>query len=724
MYSFFSHKSIDFFLIYTTIVNYWRYFMERRHPFETFGTNLFSENIMKERLPHPIYHKWKTATHKEDALDLNTADAIAHAMKTWAMEKNVTHFTHWFHPMTGTTAEKHDSFVEPGDHNQAISRFSGKNLIKGEGDASSFPSGGLRATFEARGYTYWDCTSPAFIRDNVLCIPTIFVSYNGETLDKKAPLLKSIDAISTQATRIVNLFKDKDIRHVHAMVGLEQEYFLIDKSLYVKRSDLCNCGRTLFGSMPPKTLGTQDHYFGSIPKRVAAFMKDVDEELWKLGIYAKTEHNEAAPCQFEIAPLFAQANIAVDQNQIIMDVLRKTADDHNFACLLHEKPFQGVNGSGKHNNWSLVTDDGQNLLEPGDRPHENIRFLLFVCAVIKAVDTYPQLLRMAASCYNNDYRLGDQEAPPAIISICMGTHLEDILNKLENGDEEISRSIESTPLSVVNLAYVPKDTSDRNRTSPFAFTGNKFEFRMVGSSRSAATTNIVLNTAVADVLCEIADELKDLKYIDDIRKRSLTICQRILKQHHRILFSGDGYSDEWIKEAKQRGLPNIPCYINSIDSLIDDKAVTMFTRHGVYQENELAARCEILYEEYVRSVRVEVKTLLDVSKKSLLPALIKEIKFYSDALKSLPVAHPFYEKKINKLLRLLDEFNEQYHLVKHASLKVRSMTSNKEMGMHYNDVVVPAMKELRKIIDDIEESISYENYPLPTYEDMFASVNN
>lgn len=439
-------------------------------------------------------------------------------MKTWAMEKGATHFTHWFQPLTGSTAEKHDSFIEPGEYNQPISRFSGKSLIKGEGDASSFPSGGLRATFEARGYTYWDCTSPAFLRDNVLCIPTIFVSYNGETLDKKAPLLKSAEAISKQATRIVNLFKDKDIKQVNAMVGLEQEYFLIDKELYKQRKDLVHTGRTLFGSMPPKSMDIRGHYFGSIPNRVQAFMKDVDEELWKLGIYAKTEHNEVAPCQFEIAPLFIDANVAVDQNLIIMDVLKKKADKHGLACLLHEKPFQGVNGSGKHNNWSLVTDDGQNLLEPGDRPHENIRFLLFVCAIIEAVDTYPELLRMAASCYGNDYRLGADEAPPAVISICMGDELEIILEKLRNGEHELKNVVETQPYAIANLSYVPKDTSDRNRTSPFAFTGNKFEFRMVGSSRSASTTNIILNSIVADTLRKIADQLQEYKYIDDIRK--------------------------------------------------------------------------------------------------------------------------------------------------------------------------------------------------------------
>lgn len=696
--------------------------MNNKHPFDDFGINLFDEHVMKERLPHPVYLKWKTATHKEDALDRPTADAIAHAMKTWAMEKGATHFTHWFQPMTGSTAEKHDSFVEPGEYGQAISRFSGKSLIKGEGDASSFPSGGLRATFEARGYTYWDCTSPAFIRDNVLCIPTIFVSYNGETLDKKAPLLKSIEAVSKQATRIVNLFKDKDIKRVMPMVGLEQEYFLVDKDLFRKRMDLMHTGRTLFGAMSPKGDGISKHYFGSIPTRVDAFMTDVDIELWKLGIYAKTEHNEAAPCQFEIAPLFTDANIAVDQNQIIMDTLKKLADKHGFACLLSEKPFDHVNGSGKHNNWSLVTDDGQNLLEPGDRPHENIRFLLFVCAVIKAVDKYPELLRMASSSYGNDYRLGADEAPPAIISICMGSYLEEILEKLEKGDD-LNIEISTTPFEIANLAYVPKDTSDRNRTSPFAFTGNKFEFRMVGSSRSAATTNIVLNTIVADVLSEIADELANLKYIDDIRKKSLTICQRILKEHKRILFSKDGYSEDWIKEAQERGLPNIHAYVESIDSLVSEKAIAMFNRNHVYNENELEARTNILYDEVVKNIKLEAMVLLDVSKKVMLPALVKEIKFYSDALNSLGKSNKYYERKIDHLTDLLDLFDTRYHVLKDTFLGRRVCNSHKEKAFYMNNKVVPLMKELRDVIDAIEESISAENYPVPTYEQLFTSVN-
>lgn len=696
--------------------------MKEKHPFEDFGINLFSEQVMKECLPHPIYKKWKTATRKEDALDRPTADAIAHAMKTWAMEKGATHFTHWFQPLTGSTAEKHDSFIEPGDFNQPISRFSGKSLIKGEGDASSFPSGGLRATFEARGYTYWDCTSPAFIRDNVLCIPTIFVSYNGETLDKKAPLLKSAEAISTQATRIVNLFKDKDIKHVNAMVGLEQEYFLIDKSQYLQRKDLIHTGRTLFGSMPPKSMDIRGHYFGRIPTRVQAFMKDVDEELWKLGIYAKTEHNEVAPCQFEIAPLFIDANVAVDQNLLIMDVLKKKADEHGMACLLHEKPFQGVNGSGKHNNWSLVTDDGQNLLEPGERPHENIRFLLFVCAIIKAVDTYPELLRMAASCYGNDYRLGADEAPPAIVSICMGDELEIILEKLKNGEHEIKTEVETQPYAIANLSYVPKDTSDRNRTSPFAFTGNKFEFRMVGSSRSASTTNIILNSIVADSLREIADELQNLKYIDDIRRKSLDICRDILRKHSKILFSGDGYSEQWIKEAEARGLPNIQSYVDSIPSLIDEKAVKMFERNKVYNRLELEARVDILVEEYRKSVKAEVLTLLDVSKKDILPALVKEIKFYTDAQNSLGAENAYYQRKIKHLCSLLNTFDQVYHDLKEKMNARAEYPDNMEKAQYLNHVVVPSMTELRKVIDEIEEAISSEHYPFPTYDNMFLSM--
>ncbi|MEG0470291.1 MAG: glutamine synthetase type III, partial [Longicatena sp.] len=486
--------------------------------------------------------------------------------------------------------------------------------------------------------------------------------------------------------------------------------------------DLVHTGRTLFGSMPPKSMDIRGHYFGSIPTRVQAFMEEVDEELWKLGIYAKTEHNEVAPCQFELAPLYSEVNIAVDQNLIIMDVLKKKAEKHGFACLLHEKPFQGVNGSGKHNNWSLVTDDGQNLLEPGDRPHENIRFLLFVSAIIEAVDSYPELLRMAASCYGNDYRLGADEAPPAVVSICMGDELEIIFDKLRKGDNELKNEVETQPYAIANLSYVPKDTSDRNRTSPFAFTGNKFEFRMVGSSRSASTTNIILNTIVADSLRCIGDQLQNLKYIDDIRKKSLDICRDILKKHSRILFSGDGYSDEWLEEAKRRGLPNIAHYLNSIPSMIDEKAVAMFARNEVYNQTELQARVDILTEEYRKSVKAEVLTLLDISKKEILPALVKEIKFYSDAQNSLGVENPYYKRKISQLVSLLTTFDETYHNLKNKMIERSAYPNNMEKALYLDHVVVPTMNELRAVIDEIEEAMSAENYPFPTYDDMFINM--
>ena len=568
--------------------------MKITDPFDEFGCLLFDETLMQERLPYPIYKRWKETVAKEDSLDRNTADAIAHAMKRWAQENGATHFTHWFQPMTGSTAEKHDSFIEPDENGQPLVRFSGKSLIKGEPDASSFPSGGLRATFEARGYTYWDCTSPAFIRDNVLCIPTVFVSYNGESLDKKAPLLKSIEAISAAATRIVNIFGDKDVKRVIPMVGLEQEYFLIDKRYFERRQDLVLTGRTLFGAMPAKGQELEDHYFGSIPFRVAAFMKEVNQELWKLGIYAKTEHNEVAPCQFEIAPIFSNVNIAVDQNQLTMDVLRKTADKHGFACLLHEKPFAGINGSGKHNNWSLVTDDRQNLFEPGDKPAENIRFLVFVCAFIKAVDQHAELLRMSSSGAGNDHRLGANEAPPAIISIYLGSYIENVLNSLKGAGQTIEDQQDSSFTPISGLSYIPKDNTDRNRTSPLAFTGNKFEFRMLGSSLSASFANVVLNTITADVLNEIAGQLSDLKYKQDIRARALEICTQILKDHERILFSGDGYSQEWVAEAKRRGLPNIPSFIESVSALTSPKTVELFTRNHIFTEKELSARSEIM----------------------------------------------------------------------------------------------------------------------------------
>ena len=565
---------------------------------------------------------------------------------------------HWFQPMTGSTAEKHDSFIEPDENGQPLVRFSGKSLIKGEPDASSFPSGGLRATFEARGYTYWDCTSPAFIRDNILCIPTVFVSYNGESLDKKAPLLKSIEAISAAATRIVNIFGDKDVKRVIPMVGLEQEYFLIDKRYFEQREDLVLTGRTLFGAMPAKGQELEDHYFGSIPSRVAAFMKEVNQELWKLGIYAKTEHNEVAPCQFEIAPIFSSVNIAVDQNQLTMDVLRKTADKHGFACLLHEKPFAGINGSGKHNNWSLVTDDRQNLFEPGDKPAENIRFLVFVCAFIKAVDQHAELLRMSSSGAGNDHRLGANEAPPAIISIYLGSYIENVLNSLKGAAAAVEDQQDSSFTPISGLSYIPKDNTDRNRTSPLAFTGNKFEFRMLGSSLSASFANVVLNTITADVLNNIAQQLADLKYKQDIRARALEICTQILKDHERILFSGDGYSQEWVAEAKRRGLPNIPSFIESVSALTSPKTIELFTRNHVYTEKELIARSEIMNEQYVKISEIEAKVLIDMTRTELLPLLTREIQPLAAALRSLDQPASYFRKQLIHLNELMDRMDK------------------------------------------------------------------
>ena len=697
--------------------------MKITDPFDEFGCLLFDETLMQERLPYPIYKRWKETVAKEDSLDRNTADAIAHAMKRWAQENGATHFTHWFQPMTGSTAEKHDSFIEPDENGQPLVRFSGKSLIKGEPDASSFPSGGLRATFEARGYTYWDCTSPAFIRDNVLCIPTVFVSYNGESLDKKAPLLKSIEAISAAATRIVNIFGDKDVKRVIPMVGLEQEYFLIDKRYFERRQDLVLTGRTLFGAMPAKGQELEDHYFGSIPFRVAAFMKEVNQELWKLGIYAKTEHNEVAPCQFEIAPIFSNVNIAVDQNQLTMDVLRKTADKHGFACLLHEKPFAGINGSGKHNNWSLVTDDRQNLFEPGDKPAENIRFLVFVCAFIKAVDQHAELLRMSSSGAGNDHRLGANEAPPAIISIYLGSYIENVLNSLKGAGQTIEDQQDSSFTPISGLSYIPKDNTDRNRTSPLAFTGNKFEFRMLGSSLSASCANVVLNTITADVLNEIAGQLSDLKYKQDIRARALEICTQILKDHERILFSGDGYSQEWVAEAKRRGLPNIPSFIESVSALTSPKTVELFTRNHIFTEKELSARSEIMNEQYVKISEIEAKVLIDMTRTEILPLVTREIQSLASTLRALDQPASYFRKQLAHLNELMDRMDKGAERLESKLKEIDGVGDYHERGIRFYYEAAPLMQQLRSAIDEHETVFDKKQYTLPTYEDILFHSN-
>ena len=695
-------------------------------PFEEFGSLIFGEREMADRLPKPIYQSWKRTVANEGTLDRQTADAIAHAMKRWAMEKGVTHFTHWFQPMTGGTAEKHDSFIEPDADGEPIARFSGKMLIKGEPDASSFPSGGLRATFEARGYTYWDVTSPVFIRDRVLCIPTVFVSYNGEALDRKEPLLKSISAISKAATRVVNLLGDKDVKSCNISVGLEQEYFLIDRKYFASRIDLKLTGRTLFGSPAPKAQELDDHYFGSIPARVSAFMKEVNEELWKLGIYAKTEHNEVAPGQFELAPVYTTGNVAVDQNQVTMDILRKTAQKHGLACLLHEKPFEGINGSGKHDNYSIVTDDGQNLFSPGDKPAENIRFLVFICAFIKAVDTYPVLLRMSASSSGNDHRLGANEAPPAIISIYLGSYIEDILYSLYQGHEsQAEKKNEKKPdfNPVSGLSYIPHDNTDRNRTSPVAFTGNKFEFRMLGSSMSASFPNTVLNAIVAQSLNEIADELDGIKYLQDVREKALNICRDIIHDHKRILFSGDGYSDEWVKEAARRGLPNVKSFIESVQILNDPKVVDLFTSLDIYSQTELIANRNILEERYRKVMGIEVRTMQEMTRKSVLPAMSAELKFYADILNAGGEYAPAYAKKrVTELSSLIDQTYTTLQKLVKAYDKAVALTDSYAAGKDIYYKVCPLMEQLRTYIDRYEVIASREFYKLPLYEDMLFNL--
>ena len=660
------------------------------HWYSAKNSLVFGEKQMQERLPKPVYTAWKKTVSSEGTLDRQTADSIAHAMKRWALENGATHYTHWFQPLTGATAEKHDAFVEPGPDHEPITHFSGKNLIKGEPDASSFPSGGLRATFEARGYTYWDVTSPAFIKDGVLCIPTVFVSYNGESLDKKDPLLKSIKALSDAATKVVNLLGEKDVRSCKPYVGLEQEYFLIDRKYFEERPDLRLTGRTLFGAPASKGQELSDHYFGSIPTRVAEFMKDVNKELWKLGIYAKTEHNEVA------------------------------------ACLLYEKPFDGINGSGKHNNWSILTDNGSNLFAPGEKPAENIRFLTFICAFIRAVDDNALLLRMSASSAGNDHRLGANEAPPAIISVYLGSYIEQILYGLYMEHPSQSKNREATPTEfnpISGLSYIPHDNTDRNRTSPVAFTGNKFEFRMLGSSMSAAVPNIVLNSIMAESLNEIAEELEGIKYLQDVRAKALDICRNIIHDHKRILFSGDGYSSEWVKEAKRRGLPNVRSFVESIEVLEDKKTVKMLTDLGVYTEKELAAREEIYREQYIKQIGIEVRTLLSMTRKDILPAMTADLKFYSDADAAAGKAAPAYLKaRVTELSELIDETYKASEMLEKDFTEVNAAGITKEAGkkMYYD--ICPEMEKVRSFIDKYEVIATPDNYKLPTYVDMLFSL--
>lgn len=694
-----------------------------------FGCNTFNDAVMRERLPLAEYQALKNSIENGDELTSEVAEIVANAMKQWAMERGATHYTHWFQPMTGVTAEKHDSFLAVGDNGRVIMEFSGKELIKGEPDASSFPSGGLRATFEARGYTAWDCTSPAFLREDssgvTLCIPTAFCSYTGEALDKKTPLLRSMQAINKAALRVLKLFGKNEVKHVDVCVGSEQEYFLIDREKYLKRDDLIFSGRTLFGAKPPKGQEMDDHYFGTIKERVSSFMHELNEELWKLGIYAKTQHNEAAPAQHELAPIFSTVNIETDHNQLVMECMKKIAARHGLACLLHEKPFAGVNGSGKHNNWSLVTNEGENLMKPGKKPHENMQFLLFLAAVIKACDEHAELIRMSASCPGNDYRLGGAEAPPAIFSIFIGEQLEDILAQLlANGKATSSKERELLRIGVSSIPYIKKDVNDRNRTSPFAFTGNKFELRMVGSSMSIADANTVLNSIVADSLREIADELEGSV---DFNDKVIKVICKIINDHKRVIFDGNGYSKEWVEEAARRGLPNKESYVDAIEALTYKKTVDMFERQGVFSKSELEARAEISYEIYSKTVNIEARTMIEMASRKFIPAAVKHAKVIADTINAISSA--LDESEADNMREMLGETLEHIGEARRAlktlidNVNTASRLDGEEKRARYfRDYVVKAMKNLREPVDQLETLVDAELWPVPTYGEMIFEV--
>lgn len=683
---------------------------------EYFGEYVFNDTIMRQRLPKDIYHKMKATMEQGTSLDLSVANVVANAMKDWAIEKQATHYTHWFQPMTGITAEKHESFICPQDASHVILEFSGKELIKGEPDASSFPNGGLRATFEARGYTNWDPTSFAFIKDHTLCIPTVFCSFDGSALDKKTPLLRSMEVINRQAMRIISLFPNEGITHVSTTVGPEQEYFLIDKALYEQRPDLILTGRTLFGAKVTRGQEMEDHYFGMISQRVSAFMQDVDQELWKLGIFAKTEHKEVAPAQFELAPVFTTANIASDQNQLTMEILQKVAERHGFACLLHEKPFAHINGSGKHNNWSLTTNNGINLLEPGQTPQKNARFLLFLLAVVKAVDEYQGLLRVCVATAGNDHRLGANEAPPAIISIFLGDELEAVLDAIENDhvyDQTYERSMK---IGVDALPKFPKDTTDRNRTSPFAFTGNKFEFRMLGSSLSISCPNYILNTIVAEELSKFADFLENA---NDFEKALHTLIKETIQKHKRIIFNGNGYTEEWLKEAKQRGLLNLPTTADAIPYYITSNNIALFTKHGIFNENELKARDAILYETYYKKCNIEALTMVRMVEQDILPAVIDyENMLLMNAEKKQLL---FKQEKHTTLIQKLDELtNALYESTQTLKEKLKQMDEHdmKAAAMSCKESILPQMDIVRHYTDQLEEITAKSYWPYPDYFDL------
>ncbi len=691
---------------------------------EMFGSMVFNDKVMRERLPKAAYAAVKRATEDGTPLTHEYAKCVADAMKEWAIEKGATHFTHWFQPMTGITAEKHDSFIEPTGDGEVIMKFSEKSLVKGESDASSFPSGGLRATFEARGYTAWDPTSYAFVKDGSLYIPTAFCSYGGEALDKKTPLLRSMETLNKQALRIMRLFGDEKVKRVFPTVGSEQEYFLIDKNVYEKRMDLIHCGRTLFGARPSKGQELEDHYYGAIKSRVSAFMKDLDEELWKLGVYAKTKHNEVAPSQHELAPVYVSANIASDQNQLTMEIMKSVANRHGMICLLHEKPFASVNGSGKHDNWSLTTDTGENLLSPGDTPQNNARFLLFLTAVIKAVDEYQDLLRISVAGAGNDHRLGADEAPPAIISIYLGEELDAILSSIEKGEEYSAKKKSELKIGVSVLPPIPKDSTDRNRTSPFAFTGNKFEFRMVGSSENIACPNFILNTIVAEELSEFADVLEKA---DDFTLALNQLIKETVKNHKRILFSGNNYSKAWEEEAKARGLLNLKTTVDALPHYMAEKNIKLFEKHKVLSMNEIHSRMEILLENYANIVHIEALTAIDMARKEITPAIIGYEAFLLKELNAKKsydagLCSKLEDNLIDKISRLGDKFSASIDKLIKDTDKYSSVVGSYDKAEYCKSVIIPDMETLRKYADEAELVIGKQFLPFPTYNDILYSV--
>ena len=694
-----------------------------------FGEDVFNDTVMQERLPKKVYKDLKKTIEEGKELDLATADVIAHEMKEWAIEKGATHYTHWFQPLTGVTAEKHDSFISaPLPNGKVLMSFSGKELIKGEPDASSFPSGGLRATFEARGYTAWDCTSPAFVRHDAagatLCIPTAFCSYKGEALDQKTPLLRSMQAINEQSLRLLRLFGNTTSKKVTPSVGPEQEYFLVDADKFLQRKDLIYTGRTLFGAMPPKGQELDDHYFGTIRQRIAGFMKDVNEELWKVGVTSKTQHNEVAPAQHELAPIYAECNVALDHNHIIMQTLKRVACQHGMKCLLHEKPFAGVNGSGKHDNWSLTTDDGKNLLEPGKTPHENIQFLLVLTCILKAVDTHADLLRESAADPGNDHRLGANEAPPAIISVFLGEQLEDVLEQLiSTGEATHSLKGGKLQTGVDTLPDLAKDATDRNRTSPFAFTGNKFEFRMVGSRDSIAGPNVVLNTIVAEAFSEACDVLEKADNFDEAVH---DLIKKYATEHQRVVFDGNGYSDAWVEEAERRGLPNIRSMVEAIPALTTDKAINMFEKFKVFTKAELESRAEIKYEAYSKAINIEARSMIDIASKHIIPAVIQYVTSLANSINQVKQASAVaytgvQEELLVQSADLLKDTKEALRALETVVAEVPE-TEGKEQAFFFMQKVVPAMEALRKPVDELEMIVDKEMWPMPSYGDLLFEV--